>query len=98
MSAPKPSTKPWEPWTGYTAADARAFGAFDRGEATPEQQRRVMAVLIETLCGYYDLSYRPGDGGDRDTAFAEGKRFVGAQIVKLTKINPQALTTKGEKP
>lgn len=32
------------------------------------------------------MSFRPGgDDGKRETDFAEGRRFVGNQIIKLTK-------------
>jgi hypothetical protein len=50
-------------------------------------QQRALKFIIENLCGTYDLSYRPGPDGDRDTTLAEGKRFVGLQIVKLLKVN-----------
>ena len=76
---------PWLP-TAWEPADAAAVQALARGEATPEQQRRALAWVVERCAGYYDVSFRPGDGGDRETAFAEGKRWVGAQIVKLTKV------------
>ena len=61
-----------------------AIQALDRGEATPEQQKVVLDAIINDLAGYYDLSYR---NTDRDTAFHEGRRFVGAQLVKLSKLN-----------
>jgi hypothetical protein len=40
---------------------------------------------VEHACSTYDLSFRPQS--QRDTDFAEGRRFVGLQLVKLTKIN-----------
>jgi hypothetical protein len=73
---------PWEP------EDVGAIQALMRGEAEPHQQTRALKYIVETLSDYYGISYRPdGLGGQRDTDFAEGKRFVGQQIVKLTKIN-----------
>lgn len=75
---------PWLP-AAYELADAAAIQALVRGDATADQQRRAVAWLVN-CSGYYDLSFRPGDGGDRETAFAEGKRFVGAQMVKLSKL------------
>lgn len=82
---PKPAeSAPWLP-APYEIADAAAVQALLRGDATPDQQRRAVEWVI-ACSGYYDLSFRPGDGGDRETAFAEGKRFVGAQVVKLSRL------------
>jgi len=76
---------PWLP-AEYQVADAAAIQALVRGDATPDQQKRAVQWIVNECSGYYDISYRPGEGGDRETAFAEGKRAVGAQIVKLSKL------------
>lgn len=55
------------------------------GTASPEQQQRALKWIIEQACATYDLSYRPDS--DRETAFAEGRRFVGLQLVKALKID-----------
>lgn len=68
----------------YDDADVAAIQAVARGDATQGQQERALAWIVETLCETYGLSYRPESS--HETAFAEGKRFVGLQIVKLTKI------------
>lgn len=73
----------WEP------ADFRAIKSLAAGEATPDQQMRALEWIIEAACGTYDLSYRPSS--DRDTAFAEGRRFVGLQIVKALNIDLSAM-------
>jgi hypothetical protein len=86
-----PPGAPYAP-AQYTDADVRAIQALDRGEALPDQQVRALEYLVEELCKTYDLSYRPS--GDRDTAFAEGRRFVGLQIVKITKLKLEALKEK----
>lgn len=83
-----PKTDPWKP-PHYEIEDAGAIQALLRGEAMPHQQKRALAYIIESLCSTYDMSYRPS--GDRDTCFAEGKRFVGSQLVKLTKLNLAAM-------
>jgi hypothetical protein len=88
--AKKPSApQPWMP-TPYTDDDIRAIRALAAGNASDSQQIRAMNWIIQQASGYYDLSFRPGVDGARATDFAEGKRFVGAQIVKLTKLTPQA--------
>jgi hypothetical protein len=82
----------WKP-VDYTHADVMALKALARGEATPDQQRSAVAWMIGSA-GTYDLSFRSDvDGGDRETAFAEGKRFMGLQLVKLINM-PEKLVAK----
>jgi hypothetical protein len=77
---------PWRP-PKYEEVDVIAIQALARGTANLEQQKRALAWIIERAAGTYDMSYRPGAGeGDRDTVFAEGRRFVGNQVVKMTKL------------
>lgn len=82
------SIKAPEPYLPYPWGDnipfVYAIKALNKGEATPEQQKLILHELMN-LTGYYDLSYRPDR--DRDTAFAEGKRFVGAQVVKMNNLS-----------
>jgi len=77
---------PWLP-PSYEDADIVAIQALAKGTANGEQQRRALAWIIERAAGTYDMSYRPGgEDGARDTIFAEGRRFVGNQVVKMTKL------------
>ena len=93
MAEPTPKTKakieehaPWRP-PAYESADVSAIQALARGNASMDQQKRALAWIIESAAGTYEMSYRPGAGeGDRDTVFAEGRRFVGNQVVKMTKL------------
>jgi hypothetical protein len=75
----------------YEVADAAAIQALLNGVADSHQQQRALKWIIEVGAGTYDLSYRPGVEGERDTAFAEGRRFVGLNIVKLTRVNVSKL-------
>ncbi|MCK1479320.1 hypothetical protein IVB27_32420 [Bradyrhizobium sp. 197] len=75
--------QPWHP-AAYDEADVYAIKALVAGKANEGQQQRAIGWIINTLCGTYDLSFRPDS--DRDTVFAEGKRHVGMQIIKLTKL------------
>ena len=75
--------QPWHP-APYEDADTYAIKALAAGVANDGQQKRALAWIINTLCGTYDMSFRPE--GDRETVFAEGKRFVGMQLVKQTKL------------
>jgi hypothetical protein len=86
---------PWKP-APFDPADAAAFQALSRGNATPDQQKRALDWLVKKACRTYDLSYRPGEDGRRDTDFAEGQRSIGLQVVKLLNIKIGLLTGKGE--
>lgn len=77
---------PWRP-PEYDDADAAALQALARGTANADQQKRALAWVIERAAATYEMTYRPGGpDGDRDTAFAEGRRFVGNQVVKMVKL------------
>lgn len=73
----------------YELADIHAFQALQRGDANPEQQRRALDWLINHAAGTYEISFSPDS--ERLTSFAEGRRFVGTQVVKLLKLNPSKL-------
>lgn len=85
---------PWKP-AEWEPADATAIQSLQRGDCPAHLQQRALDFIVNRLCGTYDLSYRPGDGGDRDTAFAEGKRWVGMQLVKLLKVRPNPQGEQG---
>ena len=79
---------PYSP-TKWELPDLYSFQALQKGEANSDQQKHVLSYIINTICGTYDLSYRPTS--DRDTAFAEGKRFAGLQIVKMLNMDIAAI-------
>lgn len=87
MPLPKPKGPKAEPWkpVDWDLADAGALQALARGDASSHAQQRALKFIVESLCATYDMSYRPS--GDRDTCFAEGKRYVGLQVVKLLALN-----------
>ena len=78
----------------WANADVGALQALQRGDATKGQQQRALKFIVEQLACTYDLSYRPNGG----TEFAEGKRFVGLQIVKLLNLNLAPHLRDAEKP
>lgn len=84
MSVVKNKSAPWLP-VKYLKRHAAAIQAVARGDASEHQQRIFTEYLVNDLCGTYDLSFRPDS--TRDSDFAEGRRFVGLQLVKLMKIN-----------
>ena len=72
-------------------ADVYAMQAMATGTANEQQQKRALAWIINHACMTYHQSFRPGINGERDTCFAEGRRFVGNQIIRLTKLDPKKL-------
>lgn len=83
--------RPWHPapYDEFVAASVRSL--FE-GKASEGQQKRFVDWLLFEVCGVRDLSFRPDS--ERDTSFAEGKRFVGLQVVKVSKIVPESLKPK----
>lgn len=79
---------PWYP-PEYELADISAIKGLIAGTASPEQQQRALKWIIESACATYELSFRPTS--DRDTAFAEGRRFVGLQLVKALHLDLELL-------
>lgn len=72
-----------------------AIRACIAGKANEGQQQAAMDWIIQVVSNYYDLSYRKGDS--HATAFAEGRRYVGAQIVKM--LRPETLkAVEGKAP
>lgn len=83
--------KPWHPAT-YEKGDAVAMQALLRGDATKDQQKRALDWIIGQAARTHDMTYF--SESDRDSAFAEGKRFVGNQIIKMLKLNTMHITKK----
>lgn len=75
--------------TPYDVADINAFQALKAGVADKDQQQRALNWLLQAA-GTFDLSYRPGS--QRDSDFAEGKRFVGLQVHKLLMLDAARLS------
>lgn len=83
------------PWSEpkIDKADVIALQQVAAGVGNAMHQKRVIDWIINYAADTYGLSFRPEEaGGERATAFAEGKRFVGLQIVKLLKIDPNIYT------
>lgn len=78
----------------WELADASALQALHRGDADAQAQQRALKWIIESGCATYDLSFKPGEDGRRETDFAEGRRFVGTHIVMMLKANLSLLRRK----
>jgi len=68
----------------YEAHHVGAVQALLRGDCAENQQKEFMRWLIEGCCGTYDQSFRVDP---YSTAFAEGRRFVGNQVVKMSRLD-----------
>ena len=63
-----------------------ALRALHDGKALAHQQQLAWEWLMYVTGagdGWADLSFRPGPDGQRETDFAEGKRFIGLQMRKM---------------
>lgn len=75
-------TQPWSLKSKeIPAPDMHAIKAVALGNASAEQQRRAIKVIVEQIAGTYDMSFHPENA--RATDFSEGKRHVGRMIVGL---------------
>lgn len=89
-----PKKEPWIP-ADYDDRVVYAVRAFAAGRANDGQQG-LLWDWIQYVAGADDMSFRPESaGGERATAFAEGKRFVGQQIRKMLH---HAVTPKAPEP
>ena len=81
--AQKPRDKAWMP-ADYEVRDIECLQALAEGKAGEVEQKRALQWVIDRAAGDGELSFRSDDdGGDRETAFAEGRRFVALQIKKM---------------
>lgn len=80
----KPLRERWLPaeWEKF---DAAAIQAVARGTADERQQQHALKVIVEKLAGTYEHTFVPGAHDQSD--FLQGRRDVGLQIVKLTKVD-----------
>ena len=76
-------------------AAIHAIQALATGKASEAQQETALDFIIHDICRTYDCSFRPDDkGGERDTSFAEGRRFAGLQIERVIRNSYDKLVLK----
>lgn len=61
---------------------------------SPFDVKRALDWIINHACQTYDTSFVPDDSNGRIAAFVEGRRSVGQQIVKLSKLKPEMVMEK----
>lgn len=93
MSEPK-SRKPAPPWATakYEIADVAAIQALNRGEASPDQQRRALEWIVERAAQVGDDAFVPGHA--ETTQYLIGRQSVGKQVIKLLKLNLSLLRSQ----
>ncbi len=69
----------------YTEAEIQAIRAVYRVDCTQAQAKLALDFIMRS-CGTHDRSFRPGD--THLTAYAEGKRSVGLNLVWMIKFAP----------
>jgi hypothetical protein len=91
-SAPRkkrtPDRRPWHP-TPYDVQTIYALKNLAAGKANETQQKRALEWLIHAACGTYQPTFIPDS--DRESAFAEGRRAVGLELVKLVNLPADAV-------
>jgi hypothetical protein len=80
MNVWRAKPNPWDP-IDYNEDVTYAVRAIASGTANKGQQQ-LFWDWFQHATGKDDISFRPGEGGERATAFAEGKRFLGQQVAK----------------
>ena len=65
--------------------EVNAIKAMFDGEADEFQQKTAMDVIMNKLGNAKDMSYR--SKSERDTAFLEGRRFVGWVLANIIAVN-----------
>ena len=88
--ARKTAYQSWHPHP-WKAADAYALQALAKGIANEGQQKRALDWIIQAA-GTYDATFFPGQPDV--TNFAEGKRHLGLQIVKLLNLPASAISAQ----
>ena len=73
-------SEPWKP-APYTTADVAAIQALAAGIANEGQQVQALKWIVEVVAGAYQPTFHTGVDGDRLSAFAEGRRYVGNSII-----------------
>ena len=65
----------------FALADAMALKALHEGTADADQQRRALQWIVHAAARINRTSFDPDS--QRGTDFAEGRRFLGLQIMRL---------------
>lgn len=88
VKEPRPLRRPWHP-TPDDEFICTAVRALFNGNADETQQKRLVEWILLDLCELRKASYWPDSPRDGD--FAEGKKFVGRELVRIRDVLPESL-------
>lgn len=80
----------WHP-APYDKADVVAIQAVQAGTASADQQKRALDWIIMRAAITYENGFRPDDPNGRLGANVDGRQYVGQQIIKLLKMDPNKI-------
>ena len=83
----------YTPGNNINEEDAIAIKALYEGKADSYMQQVALDCIVNKICRTNDLLYIPGDNA-LDTAFLNGRAFVGQKIKKLAKVPIKFLKLK----
>lgn len=75
--------RPYAP-APYEAQHVSAVQLLEKGECPPHLQQEFLRWLVNDVCRTFDQSYRVDPC---DTAFAEGRRFPGNTMLKMSQLD-----------
>lgn len=87
----QPEIPEWARIHAITEAEGFAIKALAGGTANKEQQLRAFEFILQRVCRVDEMSFSTGVDGDRITAFAEGRRFVGRALRELERLPEKKL-------
>ena len=87
------SQQSWLP-AAWQTADVAALQALARGVANEGQQKRALNYIVNVLGMTYEHTYVAAS--ERESCHAQGRRYVGLQIVKLVNMPAHLLKKAGK--
>jgi hypothetical protein len=98
--AEKPKAKLFEPWAppAIDLPTLAALQAVASGNATADQQQRAMRFIVERIGWAYEDTWCPGADGERNSAFAQGRRRVGTMLVSFLNADLDNFRSPGAAP
>lgn len=76
----------------FRISDAKAIQALANGQADEAQQKRAFKWIVSQAGMLNRSTYQPGgEAADRDSTFAQGRRFIAVQTMRLATTNLEDL-------
>lgn len=90
----------FEPWAPpvLDLAELCALQDTARGVASSDQQVRAVRLIVEKFGWAYEDTWCPGADGERNSAFAQGRRRVGTMLVSFLNADRTKFKSKDAAP